>query len=211
MSNIDLSSISYRARQFDIDEELPSGAGNIATPTILIDLSSIKYRAFQEDTEPSTSGFIILSGASGSNDNTNSGIDAPDNSLYFSLGYEATGNSFGEGVEYGGGYPVLYSWMAPASGTATFETHPLNNDDGDLFDSILTVLDSGLIHILTFNDDIPGGVGDTRFYSQVIFSVVAGTTYTIAVDGYNGDSTDFGGYDVTNTSVGTYLLDWSIS
>jgi hypothetical protein len=77
-----------------------------------------------------------------------------------------------------GGKSIWYRWTAPSTGTATIDTV------GSSFDTLLAVYTgtvvSGLTRI-TSNDD-SGGLRT----SKVAFGAMAGTTYQIAVDGYNG-------------------------
>jgi hypothetical protein len=79
-----------------------------------------------------------------------------------------------------GGKSVWWTWTAPASGSATISTA------GSNFDTILGVYTGSSAAALTLianNDDASGGQT-----SLVTFNAVAGTTYQIAVDGYNGVS-----------------------
>jgi hypothetical protein len=77
-----------------------------------------------------------------------------------------------------GGKSLWYKWTAPATGTATFDTI------GSTFDTLLAVYTGTGVSALTriASDDDSGG----NRTSRVNLTVVAGTTYTIAVDGYNG-------------------------
>jgi hypothetical protein len=89
-----------------------------------------------------------------------------------------------------GGPSVWYSWQAPASGTATFKTA------NSTFDTLLAVYTGGSVGALTqiaSNDDVVTGV-DTS--SIVVFNATAGTTYRIAVDGWNG-------------ATGNIVLNWN--
>ena len=105
------------------------------------------------------------------------------------------GNSFPATKEVGepsytynsGGASVWHRWVAPSTGTVTFNTY------GSSFDTILTVYTGSSVGALTKvaeGDDTP--LGNT---SSVTFNAAAGQTYNIAVDGYNGVS-------------GHYLLNW---
>jgi hypothetical protein len=88
-----------------------------------------------------------------------------------------------------GGRSVWVKWTAPSSGTLTVNTF------GSSFDTTLSAYTGTSVGSLTSrgsNDD-SGGV----LQSQVSFSVTAGTTYSIAVDGYNGAS-------------GNITLNWSM-
>ncbi len=76
-----------------------------------------------------------------------------------------------------GGHSVWWKWTAPAAGTATLDTF------GSSFDTLLGVYTGSPVTALTLvasNDDTDGR------QSRVTFQAVAGRTYTIAVDGYNG-------------------------
>ncbi len=82
-----------------------------------------------------------------------------------------------------GGKSVWWSWTASSSGTATLSTA------GSNFDTTLGVYTGNSLASLQSvaeNDDenYDGGV----YSSRVSFNVVAGTTYRIQVDGYQGDS-----------------------
>jgi subtilisin family serine protease len=81
-----------------------------------------------------------------------------------------------------GGPSVWWSWTAPASGTATIKT------DGSAFDTIMGVYTGSVLPTLTrvAEDDDSG----TNRTSLVAFDAVAGTTYQIAVDGYDGATGD---------------------
>lgn len=75
-----------------------------------------------------------------------------------------------------GGKSVWYRWTPQASGTATIDTA------GSNFDTLLAVY-GGAVNSLSevaSNDDADGGV-----QSKVSFTATAGTTYQIAVDGWN--------------------------
>ncbi len=81
-------------------------------------------------------------------------------------------------VGNGGGHSVWWSWTAPASGNVTISTA------GSTFDTLLGVYTGSSVSALTLvaaNDDANGGQT-----SSVTFSAVAGVTYQIAVDGYDG-------------------------
>src|SRR5439155_161666 len=82
-------------------------------------------------------------------------------------------------VGNGGGHSIWWSWTAPASGTVTISTA------GSNFDTLLGVFTGSSVSSLSTvagNDDAPGA-GVT---SSVTFNAVAGVTYQIAVDGFNG-------------------------
>jgi hypothetical protein len=80
-----------------------------------------------------------------------------------------------------GGRSVWYRWTAPSSGTANLTTA------GSNFDTLLGVWTGSAVNGLTLvvrNDDVDLGVITT---SAVQFTAVGGTTYQIAVDGFDGD------------------------
>ena len=90
-----------------------------------------------------------------------------------------------------GGKSVWYRWQAPGTGTVTITTA------GSNFDTILGVYTGTSVSSLTLitsNDDDPNGGG---LHSRVSFNSTSGTTYRIAVDGFNGAS-------------GNITLNWSL-
>ena len=101
-------------------------------------------------------------------------------------GAAATGSSVGASKETdepnhagnAGGKSVWYRWIPTSSGSATIDT--LGSD----FDTTLGVYSGGAVNSLSLvasNDDIDS----TNTRSRVTFNASAGTTYRIAVDGYN--------------------------
>jgi hypothetical protein len=81
-----------------------------------------------------------------------------------------------------GGKSIWYTWTAPTTGKATIDTA------GSNFDTLLGVYTGTSVASLILvpggsNDDSPAG-GTTT--SKVVINVTAGTTYQIAIDGYNG-------------------------
>ena len=100
-----------------------------------------------------------------------------------------TGSTVGASKEPGepphadnlGGSSIWFSWQAPTNGTVTFDTA------GSSFDTLLGVYTGASVASLTFvasDDDIGGGT----LQSAVQFAASAGTTYWIAVDGYEGEA-----------------------
>ena len=77
-----------------------------------------------------------------------------------------------------GGKSVWWAWTATSAGTVQVDTI------GSNFDTTLGVYTGGNVSSLTpvVSDD-DGGSNRT---SKVTFTAIAGTTYQIAVDGYNG-------------------------
>lgn len=95
----------------------------------------------------------------------------------------------------GGNRSVWYRWQAPVGGNVTFTTA------GSGFDTVLgvyrgDVLDGSLAVMGKADDN-----SATDKTSTVIFPAIAGTTYKIAVDGYNNNNS--GG------DVGPITLSWS--
>ena len=76
-----------------------------------------------------------------------------------------------------GGRSVWWSWTAPTNGTAVISTI------GSSFDTLLAIYTGNSVSSLALvaADDNGGG----NLTSRAAFSAVAGTTYQIAVDGYN--------------------------
>jgi hypothetical protein len=94
-----------------------------------------------------------------------------------------------------GGASVWYSWTAPSSGDTTITT------EGSNFDTILGVFTGSSVSSLTevtSNDDANFPLDST---SSVTFNAQAGTTYRIAVDGYNGPQ--------SGLHTGSIALNWS--
>jgi uncharacterized repeat protein (TIGR01451 family)/uncharacterized delta-60 repeat protein len=101
----------------------------------------------------------------------------------------ASGNNVGATLETGepviagitGGASVWYRWTAPGNLTMTFQT--VNSD----FDTLLGIYTGNSVDGLTLvgdNDDASGSL----VTSAVTFNAAAGTTYYIAVDGFDGAS-----------------------
>ncbi|MEI6687968.1 MAG: S8 family serine peptidase [Thermoleophilia bacterium] len=78
----------------------------------------------------------------------------------------------------GGAASIWYRWTAPANGTLTLTTQ------GSAFDTLLGAYTGSTVAGLTTiaqNDDVSGGT-----WSSVAFAVTTGTSYAIAIDGWNG-------------------------
>lgn len=97
-----------------------------------------------------------------------------------------------------GGRSVWYRWTSPVNGNATFDT------EGSGFDTILAVSTGNSVGSLTrlgVNDDLAPGETTS---SRVTFSVTAGVTYQLTVDGFdNGDGTEFGIIEINWSATGT--------
>lgn len=77
-----------------------------------------------------------------------------------------------------GGRSVWWSWTAPLSGIVTIHTDPSS------FNTLLAIYTGSAINALTqVAADDDGGEGDR---SRVVFPIVSGVVYQIAVDGFNG-------------------------
>jgi hypothetical protein len=81
-----------------------------------------------------------------------------------------------------GGASVWYSWTAPSSGSVTIDTI------GSTFDTVLAVYTGSSVGSLASvaSDHDSAGNGASR----VTFAATSGTTYRIAVDGFDGDMGD---------------------
>jgi len=127
---------------------------------------------------------VTLSGTQGSVSgfNTNATKEAGEPSHALASGSDHAPNP--------GGRSVWWRWTAPGSGSVTIDT------GGSYFDTILGVYTGTSVSALTLvasNDDVQGGVVQA---SSVTFSVISGTIYRIAVDGFNdsdGVGADSGG------------------
>lgn len=123
-----------------------------------------------------------------------SGVGAPGNDAFASASAlsgaaaTVTGSTVGSTREngepthagVGGGISSWWVWTAPQSGSVTLSTA------GSSFDTVLAVYSgnsvSALTQIAANDDDETAGV----LTSVATFTAVSGTTYRIAVDGYNG-------------------------
>jgi subtilisin family serine protease len=99
----------------------------------------------------------------------------------------ATGNATKEAGEpnhagNAGGHSIWFRWTAPSDGSITVDTV------GSNYDTLLAAYTGSAVNGLTVrasNDDITSG---SNVQSRITFSVLAGTTYHVAVDGWNGAS-----------------------
>jgi hypothetical protein len=88
-----------------------------------------------------------------------------------------------------GGKSVWYNWTAPSAGSVTFNTSNTN------YDTVLAAYTGASVGSLTAlgkNDDVASG----NTNSSVTFNAAGGTTYRIAVDGWDGEQ-------------GTFTLNWA--
>jgi subtilisin family serine protease len=140
------------------------------------------------DGKSGTSGAIQLSASLGTsvvlvNDNFASAT------LLTGTSFKVSGSNIGATQQAGepnhagvrGRKSVWWSWTAPSSGTLTLAT------TGSSFDTTLAIYTGSAVNklaVLGSNDD----QSPALFSSTVVVSVVAGTTYRIAVDGYEAAS-----------------------
>ena len=109
-------------------------------------------------------------------------------------------NSGPSGTPNPGGRSVWWRWVAPSTGGATLDTR------GSHFDTLLAVYTGSSVAALTpiaANDDITPGIVQA---STVTITATAGTTYRIAVDGFNnedGAGADSGGITLNLAFSGT--------
>jgi Ca2+-binding RTX toxin-like protein len=87
----------------------------------------------------------------------------------------------GEPVQSGITNSVWWSWTAPNDGTFTIDT---KNSNFDTFLSVFTGSALNNLSLIGYNDDVNYAAGDLT--SLLNLNVTAGTTYQIAVDGYQG-------------------------
>ncbi len=83
-------------------------------------------------------------------------------------------------VGFAGGASVWWSWTPDVSGRAGFTT------EGSSYDTLMAIYTGAgyPLTLVTENDDEDVGLGITT--SRASFDAVAGTTYRIAIDGFNG-------------------------
>lgn len=146
---------------------------------------------------------VTLPGAIGSvtGDNTGYTLESGEAAC---LGYDLA-NAAG-GLGFGGGRTAWFKWTAVANSLVTFTTSA-GSTGPTIGDSVMTIIDGNNFATAVVkgadDDSAPGA------YSLITFTAVAGHTYYIAVDGFNGDSTDDVGYDIINTAEGSFTLSWN--
>lgn len=170
-----------------MDPRIPSGTIRPITNTDINALNIFGYNsnALPPPAPPANDNFSAaqaISGCSGSVNGTNVGATRENNE---------PNHSPDNG---GGSRSIWYQWTAPTSGNVTFSTA------GSGFDTVLGVYTGNSVGSLT-----TVGKGDdnssTDKTSTVSFNATAGTTYRIAVDGYNNGGS--GG------DVGPVTLNWN--
>ncbi|MFZ1814768.1 MAG: hypothetical protein WBO55_16105 [Rhizobiaceae bacterium] len=184
------------------DDACAHTGGSLASRNTFVTASGTTYR-IQVDGYGSNTGNFLLSWTFTPGSGPPPGDDFPGITLSGASGSVtgvnilATGQA-GEPTTFGGGSlnTIWYSWTAPFTGTATFETCSVTQTD---FDTTLKAYTGAVITGLTVtaqNDDAcTGGAGGTA--SRVTFTATSGVTYRIQVDGYGSNS-------------GNFLLTWSL-
>jgi len=94
-----------------------------------------------------------------------------------------------------GGQSVWFSWQSPSASTVMVDTI------GSSFDTLLAVYTGNVVSNLSLVMADDDGAG-YQLNSKLTFMATAGTTYHIAVDGYNGAS----GGVVLNTAISPALV-----
>jgi len=174
-----------------MDPRLPS---NITRPITANDTDALGIFGYNSNlvvpSPPPNDNFAnaqVLSGCSGSVNGTNVGATKETGEPnHLSTTNDPTG---------GGSRSIWYSWQAPSSGNVTFDT------SGSSFDTVMGIYTGSAVNSLTViaqHDDVVAGTVRT---SQITFNATAGTTYRIAVDGYNNGGA--GG------DVGSVTLNWN--
>jgi hypothetical protein len=171
-----------------MDPRIPSGLRRLITDNDTKALDIFGYNATNAGPPPAPpndnfSAAQTISGCAGTTTGTN-------------LGATSETNEPNHSPDGGGGSrSVWYSWQAPASGPAQVSTA------GSTFDTVLGVYTGNAVNSLSVigkHDD----VGQNDKTSLVSFTATAGTTYRIAVDGYNNAGS--GG------DIGSITLNWAI-
>jgi len=166
-----------------MDPRLPL---NITRPITVNDTDALKIFGYNSNfvapTPPPNDNFAsaqVITGCSGTVNGTNLGATRESGEInHLSTTNDPTG---------GGNRSVWYQWQAPATGSVTFNT------SGSGFDTVMGVYTGNTVTSLAVigqHDDV---VPATLRTSTVTFNAIGGTTYKIAVDGYNsGSGGDFG-------------------
>ena len=132
---------------------------------------------------------LVIAGCSGTVTGTNVGATRENGELnHLSTTSDPNG---------GGSRSIWYQWQAPSTGSVTFNT------SGSGFDTVMGVYTGNAVNSLSViaqHDDVVPGTVRT---SSITFNANAGTTYRIAVDGYNNGGA--GG------DIGSVTLNWNAS
>lgn len=162
-----------------------AGAGSVQSTVNFPVRQGVTYRVVV-DGKLGASGTVSLNGqlvpAGPANDNFGAAAALTGNS------FQATGTNLNATSEAGepnhagvsGRKSVWWNWTAPANGVLTLSTA------GSGYDTTLAVYSGNAVgalsHLASNDDEASGGA----LHSRVALTVVAGTVYRIAVDGYNG-------------------------
>lgn len=176
-----------------MDPRLPL---NLVRPITLADTDALNVFGYNSNLvvpdPPANDNFAnaqVISGCAGSVNGTNVGATRENGEInHLSTTNDPTG---------GGTRSIWYRWQAPASGSVTFNT------SGSSFDTVMGIYTGNAVNALTVigqHDDVVPGTVRT---SVITFNATAGTTYMIAVDGYNNGGA--GG------DVGSVTLNWNAS
>jgi len=175
-----------------MDPRLPDGTVRAITPNDTAALNIFGYNSnLVVPNLPANDNFAnaqTINGCAGSVNGTNVGATAESGEI----NHLSTTTDPNAGTR-----SIWYQWQAPSSGSVTFDT------SGSNFDTVLAVYTGTAVNSLNVigqNDDVVPG--DVRT-STITFNAVAGTTYNIAVDGYNNGGA--GG------DVGSVTLNWNAS
>ena len=171
----------------------PRMPGGITRPITDRDLKALNLFGYNSTiaSPPSNDNFASaqpLTGCSGSVNGTNIGATRENGEINH---LSETDDNDG-----GGTRSVWYRWLAPSNSSVTITTA------GSTFDTVLGVYTAGTLDSLSdsvVDQDDDGGSNRT---SSVTFTASAGTTYMIAVDGYNNGGA--GG------DTGSITLNWNV-
>ena len=131
-----------------------------------------------------TAAFTVLPTLAPVDDNFTNGLVQAGNVFIVSASTAGAGKEAGEPNHAGnsGGKSIWYRWTAPASGAFTVDTI------GSSFNSPLAVYTGNAVGSLSLiASNINSGGNGT---SLLTFNATGGTTYQIAIDGFNGASGD---------------------
>ena len=171
-----------------MDPRIPGGVVRPITDTDMNALTIFGYNSNMLSPPPNDNfaSAQIISGCAGSVNGTNAGATK-----------EAGEPNHLSTLDNGGGtHSVWYQWLAPSTSSVTFTT------EGSTFDTVMGIYTGTSVSSLTVigqHDD----VSSTDKTSAVTFNATAGTTYMIAVDGYNNGNA--GG------DVGSITLNWTVA
>ena len=169
-----------------MDPRIPSGLHRAITVN---DISTAGILGFNSNQipPPPNDNFVsaqVLSGCSGTVNGSNLGAskEAGEPQHFVDPGQPGSGSR-----------SVWYQWQSPSTGSVTFTT------SGSDFDTVLAVYTGSAVNSLTLLGSSDDAFPDHT--SSVTFTATAGTTYRIAVDGYDNNSS--GG------DVGSIVLNWT--